>query len=226
MNEPRSDLLEEVPASVLDAQVGALMQRVIADRDRHCAQMRASTDGQVREMLRAARREARANVREAIVRERKRAEQALSQAQAGAALELRQQEQRTARALLQHMWAAIGGVFEARWTDAAYRKSWLEEAVHQARGLLSDHSWRIEHGAGWPQSERGALAALAAGDATSAAARTVELVCDPTVRAGIRIRAAGACLDATVAGLLASRAEIESEFLAQYLECARAGKRL
>jgi len=226
VNEQRSDLLAEVPASVLDAQVGALMQRVIADRDRRCAQMRASTDNQVREMLRAARQEARANVREAIVRERKHAEHALSQAQAGAALELRQQEQRTARALLQDMWAAIGGAFQARWADAASRKSWLEEAVQQARGLLSDHSWRIEHGAGWSQAERGALAALAAGDAASAAPRTVELVCDPTVRAGIRIRTPGACLDATVAGLLASRAEIESEFLAQYLQYARVDKRL
>ena len=225
MNEPRSDLLEGVPASVLDAQVGALMQRVIADRDRHCAQMRASTDGQVREMLRAARQEARANVREAIVRERKHAELALRQAQAGAALELRQQEQRTARALLLDMWAAIGGVFEARWADAACRKSWLEEAVRQARGLLSDQRWRIEHGAGWSQAERDALAALAAGGAVDAAPRTVELVCDPAIHAGIRIRTPGACLDATVAGLLASRTQIESEFLARYLECARTDKR-
>ncbi len=225
MSKPGSDLRAEVPPSVLDAQAGALMQRVIADRDRRCAQMRTSADGQVREMLRAARQEARANVREAIVRERKHAELTLRQAQAGAALELRQQEQRTARALLQDMWAAIGGVFEARWADAACRKSWLEEAVRQARGLLSDQSWRIEHGAGWSQAEGGALAALAAGDAVGAAPRTVELVCDPGIRAGIRIRTPGACLDATVAGLLASRAQIESEFLARYLECARTDER-
>ncbi len=225
MNEPRSDVLAEVPASVIDAQVGALLQRVVADRDRRCAQLRASTDGQVREMLRAARKEARANVHEAIVRERRHAEQALRQAQANVALELRQQEQRAARNLLQDMWAAIGGVFEARWADAASRKSWLEAAVRQADALLSDHSWRIEHGTGWSEAERGALAALAAGERVRAAPLTVELVCDPTVRAGIRIRTPGACLDATVAGLLASRTQIESELLAQYLERAPVGKR-
>ncbi len=225
MNEHGADLRAKIPASVLDAQVSALMQRVLADRDRRRAQMRASTDGEVREMLRAARQEARANVREAALRERKHAEQALRQAQAAAALELRRQEQRTACALLQDMWVAVGDVLEARWADAACRKSWLEEAVRQARDLLSDRRWRIEHGAGWSQAERGALAALACADAVGGAPRTVELVCDPAVRAGIRIRTPGACLDATAAGLLASRAEIESEFLALYLECALAGRR-
>ncbi len=225
MNEQRSGLLAELPASVLDAQIGALLQRVLTDRDRRCAQLRASTDGQVRNLLRAARKEARANVREGIVRERKHAEQALRQAQASAALELRQQEQRATCALLQDMWAAISGAFEARWADAACRKSWLAAAVRQAHALLSEHRWRIEHGIGLSDVERGALAALAAGDSVSGAPRTVELVCDPAIRAGIRIRTDGACLDATVAGLLASRAQIESEFLAQYLECARVGER-
>lgn len=225
MNEPRSDLGAEVPASVLDAQVGALLQRVQADRDRRCAQLRASTEGQARDLLHAARHEARANVREAIVRERKHAEQALRQAQASAALELRQHEQRAIRALLQEMWAAISGVFEARWADAAGRKSWLEAAVRQAQGMLSEHTWRIEHGGGWSEAERGALAALAASNGRSAAPRTIELVCDPPIGAGIRIRTPGACLDATAAGLLASRTQIESEFLAQYLEHTRMSER-
>jgi len=225
VNERRSDLGAEVPASVLDAQVGALLQRVLADRDRRCAQLRASTDGQVRDLLRAARKEARANVREAVVRERKHAEQALRQAQASAALEVRQQEQRAARALLQDMWAAISGVFEARWANAACRNSWLEAAVRLAHALLSDHRWRIEHGAGWSEAERGMLAALAACDGVSGAPRAVEFLCDPAIRAGIRIRTPGVCLDATAAGLVASRTQIESEFLAQYLECARLSER-
>ncbi|MGA2862461.1 MAG: hypothetical protein ACLQFF_02830 [Steroidobacteraceae bacterium] len=218
VNEQQTDMTGlGAPASVLDAQVEALLQRVAADRDRRCAQLRASTERQARELLRSARKEALANVREAITRERKQTEQALRQAQASAALEVRQREQQATRVLLEAMWAAIIGVFEARWADAARRISWLQAAVRQAQALLSERTWRIEHGAGWSEDERGALARLAAGGDDRGPPREVELACDPAMRAGIRIRTPGVCLDATVAGLLASRAQIESEFLAQYL---------
>lgn len=205
------------PASVLDAQVESLLQRVTTDRDRRCAQLRESAERQARELLRAARKEALANVREAIARERKHAEQALRQAQASAALEIRQRAQQATHVLLEAMWAAIIGVLEARWADTARRKIWLQAAVRQAQSLLRERSWRIEHGAGWSDDERSALVKLVAAGDDDGPPREVELACDPAMRAGIRISTPGVCLDATVAGLLASRTHIESEFLAQYL---------
>ena len=226
MNEqPSVATGSSAPASVLDAQVDALLLRVATDRDRRCTELRASTEGQARDLLRSARKEALANVREAITRERKHAEQALRQAQASAALEVRQRAQQATRVLLQTMWATIIGVLEARWADAAGRRSWLQEAVRQGQALLSERTWRIEHGAGWSEDERGALKKLAAAGDERGAAREVELACDPAVRAGIKIRTPGACLDATVTGLLASRAQIESEFLAQYLALSSAPER-
>lgn len=221
MNELQSDTDgSSTPAGVLDAQVEALLERIATNRDRHCAQLRSATELHARDLLRSARKEALADVRAASARERKQAEQALQQAVATAALETRQRAQAATRTLLAVMWSAIDGVLEARWSDAAHRKSWLEAAVHQANCLLSEPSWRIEHGAGWPNEELGALAALSAGDERGPA-RALELACDPSLRAGIRIRTAGACLDATPVGLLASRAEIESEFLAQYLSLGK-----
>ncbi len=225
MNEPGTQGSERQPemtgpggpGSILDAQVEALLLRVAADRDRRCAELQASTALQARELERSARKEALANVREAIKRERRHAEQTLRQAQAGASLQVRQRAQQATRLLLTSMWAAIVGVLDARWADAARRKSWLQAAVRQAQGLLSERTWRIEHGEGWTEDERTALAKLSAAGEDRGPAREVELVCDPTVRAGIRIRTSGACLDATAAGLLVSRAQIESEFLAQYL---------
>ncbi len=208
------------PASVLDAQVEALSQRIAADRDRRCAEARAAAERQARELLRSARKEAMANVSEAVTRERKHAEQALRQAQASVELEERRRAQQATRVLLEAMWAAIGPALEARWSDQAQRSAWLLAAVGQARTLLRERSWRIEHGEGWSEDQRDALAKLAAGEGP-AAAREVALACDPAVGAGIRIRTAGACLDATVTGLLASRARIESEFLAQYLALGR-----
>ena len=225
MNEPGTQASEPQPemtgpggpASILNAQVEALLLRVAADRDRRCAELEASTERQARELERSARKEALANVREAIKRERKHAGQTLRQTQASAALEVRQRAQRATRLLVTSMWATIIGVFDARWADATRRKSWLQAAVRQAQVLLSERAWRIEHGEGWTEDERSALAKVSAAVEDRGPPREVELVCDPTLRAGIRIRTSGACLDATAAGLLASRAQIESEFLAEYL---------
>jgi hypothetical protein len=206
----------DAPPSVLDAQVAALLQRVDSDRDRRCTELRSSAAAQARALLRSARKEARANVREAVARERKHAEQALRQAEAGVALESRRRAQQATHDLLVAMWAALCGALESRWADAAGREAWLQAAVCQAHALLLERAWRIEHGAGWSEDERSALAKLAAAGDKRGRPRDVELACDPTVRAGIRVRTAGACLDATVTGLLASRGQIEAEFLAQY----------
>ena len=43
------------PASVIDAQVQALLQRVTDDRDRRCAQLRTDVSVQAQGVLRAAR---------------------------------------------------------------------------------------------------------------------------------------------------------------------------
>jgi len=213
------------PPSVLDAQVAALLRRVDSDRDRRCSELRSSAATQARALLRSARKEALGNVREAVARERKHAEQALRQAEAGAALEVRQRAQQATHNLLAAMWAAMRGALESRWADAAGRESWLRAAIRQAHALLLERAWRIEHGDGWSEDERGALAKLAAAGDERGPPRDVELACDPTVRAGIRVRTAGACLDATVTGLLTSRGQIEAEFLAQYLALAPEPKR-
>lgn len=204
------------PPTVLAAQAEALIERIAVNRDRQCAQLRATTEAQTRDLLRSARKDALAEVRAAIARERKQSDQALQQAVAAATLEARQRTQAAMRTLLTTMWKTIEDVLEARWADAAQRRSWLEAAVRQADCLLSERSWRIEHGAGWPAEELAALTTLGSADRRGPQ-RQVELACDPGVRAGIRIRTAGACLDATTAGLLASRADVESMFLALFL---------
>jgi hypothetical protein len=199
----------EGPASVLDAQAEAMSQRVIQDRDQRCTRLRDDAMGQVQVILRAARREARANVRAAVSRERKQGEQALRQAQAQASLEERQRVQQQARSLLEKMWTTIAHALETRWLDPLHRKSWVLAAIRQGQILLSDHVWQIEYGTGWSRDELSELKKLVAPE--------TQLVYDKEIRAGIRIKTDGACLDATVVGLLASRPRIESEFLAQLL---------
>ncbi len=199
----------EGPASVLDAQVEAMSKRIVQDRDQRCTQLRNDVMSQVQIVLRAARREACANVRAAVSRERKQGEQALRQAQAQAQLEERQREQQRARSLLEKMWAAIANVLETRWVDPLHRKSWVQAAIRQGQSLLSDRVWRIEYGTGWSENDLTELKKLVTPES--------QLVYDKEIRAGIRIKTDGTCLDATVIGLLASRPQVESEFLAQFL---------
>ncbi len=144
----------EGPASVLDAQVHAMSQRVNQDRDQRCAQLHDDVMGQVRVILSAARREARANVSDAVLRERKQREQALRQAQAKARLEERQRAQQQARTMIEEMWAAIAGVLEARWADPPCRNFWVKAAICQGQILLGDRVWHIEYGTGWSSDER------------------------------------------------------------------------
>jgi len=78
---------------------------------------------------------------------------------------------------------------------------------------VSLRPWRIEHGPGWLDSERREFEELA----RAKEARSVDWHSDPGLGAGLRIRAEGVCLDATIAGLLAQRERIEAMFLAEYL---------
>ncbi|HXZ59432.1 MAG TPA: hypothetical protein VEG26_04565 [Steroidobacteraceae bacterium] len=204
---------EATPGSVLEAQVGAMLQRVRDGQERRLRELRAAAAAQSQEILRGARAEARGNLHQAVVRERMRMAQGLRQAEARAELESRQRAQVETLTLLRSMWAHIGAELEGRWSDGGQRGAWIAATVQQARRLFAGQEWRIEHARGVSSEQQ--RAAQAEGHADGA--RRVEWVAEPSLRAGLRIRTPGACLDATVEGLLAERAEIEAAFLSEYL---------
>lgn len=209
---------DRIPSSALALQVDSLLQHLAQDRDQRCDQLRAAADTQSREIMRSARAQARASVHTAVIEERLRIEQELRRAGAVADLEASRRTQRAALAVLEHMWAALPDLLETRWRDPAHRRSWIEAAVRQAAATLTARSWRIEHGAGWLQSDFSELTRLI--ERSGAHASTFSL--DAGIRAGLKIRSEGVCLDATVTGLLASPADIEAAFLAEYLEAGSA----
>lgn len=205
-------MIGPIPASALEAQVEAMLQRVERDRDQRCGQLRAAAESQARELLRSGRTEARANMHKAVAQERARVTQGLRQAEARAELEARWRAQRETQRILQQMWQEIPGVLEARWRIPEHRQSWIEAAVRQAGLLLNARAWRIEHGGGWPDAERRQLEQLAAAQGVHA----IEWSSEADTLAGIRIRCEGVCLDATIRGLTVRRGDIESVFLAEY----------
>jgi hypothetical protein len=204
---------EAVPASILDAQVNALLGLVTQRREQRTRDIRAQSDAQVEEILRAARAEARESLHQALARERARLSQGLRQAQARAELETRQRAQRETLTLLQHMWPRIGATLEARWREEQERGVWIAAAMQAAAELLGGRPWRIEHPAGLtPEERQRALAQADAGDA-----QDVEWHPEPQIGAGLRVRTSGACLDATIEGLLVDREDVEALFLSEYL---------
>jgi hypothetical protein len=200
------------PASVLEVQVDALLERVAERRARRVSEIRTSTEAQIREIMRAARAEARASLHQAVVRERTRMAQGLRQAEAHAELESRQRAQLETLTLLRSMWEHLGAELAERWSGARPRGAWIAAALKQAGELFPGRAWRIEHAAGVSPEDRPLGEALA-----RAAGASVEWVADTGLRAGLRVRAGPACVDASLDGLLAERADIEALFLAEYL---------
>jgi hypothetical protein len=198
--------------SILDAQVAALLQRIGRERDRRCRQLRETAELQAREIVRTARHEARTHVHQAVVQERQRIEQSLRQAEAGVAMQERQRQEHNARHLLTEMWQALPALLDRRWREAPSRQAWIEAAIRQATRVLSHREWRIEYGEDLASDE----ARMLIERACAATGTRWSLALDASLGAGIRVRAGAACLDATVAGLLAERGEIEAAFLAQY----------
>ncbi len=208
-----ADVTGGAPASILDAQVNALLGLVTQRREQRTRDIRSKSDAEVREVLRAARAEARESLHQAVARERARITQGLRQAQARAELETRQRAQRETLALLQHMWQRIGATLEARWSVEQARGAWIAAAMQDAAQLLGGRSWHIEHPAGLtPEERQRSLAQARAGDA-----RDVEWHLEPQIGAGLRVRTSGACLDATIEGLLVDREDVEALFLSEYL---------
>ena len=211
---------DQTPMSALDVQVDALLQKVADDKEQRCDRLRAATESQAREILRSARTQARLEVHKAVTEERSRIEQGLRQAEAQADLQARQRAQRQLQEELEHMWAQIVGVLESRWHEPVQRRRWIEAALAAAGMLIGDRAWRIEHGPEWPQSESHELEELA----RKMGCRSVEWASDPAIRAGLRICAPGVLFDATAPGLTADRADVESAFLAEYLQPGRGGE--
>lgn len=208
----------EAHPSLLDRQVEALLAHIARYREECLGELRAKAHTEAQGLLRAARHEARTAVHNAIVEARGWLEEEARRAQARAELEAAQRAQHHTQSLLDEMWRGIGGALEVRWGDRAARRVWIEAAVHGAAALIGTQAqWHIQHGTGWTPEARAELAALATRETP---ALRIEWTHDERIAAGLRISAPGVCLDATVAGLLARRDQIESDFLAQYLAAA------
>ncbi|HSC06486.1 MAG TPA: hypothetical protein VLD59_06650 [Steroidobacteraceae bacterium] len=202
-----------LPESIVAAQLQALLEHLERDRDRRCSAESASARERARAIVRSAFGEARKRMREAVRYERSRLEESLVLRRAEFEAARRREEHAAFQLLVRRACDALPALLERRWSDGAVRREWCEGALAAAALRLRGTDWTIEIAPGAGEEERSALLARAA--ALRAGSHTLsersELV------AGLNVHAAGATLDATVAGLLDDRAAIGSRFLHEWL---------
>jgi len=199
--------------SVLQAQTEALLRRVAREQESRGLAIRSAAGEQARSVVARARQEARARLRQAVTDERRQIERAIGERRAALDTDARRAEQATLRQLIERAWQRLPPAVAALWRDPASRQEWIRAACACAiSSLRPQSSYVVEYDAeAAPDAGAMAQECLVAGGLEPVECRQVA-----GLGAGLRIRGGGACVDATVGGLLASRERVEAELLAEF----------
>jgi hypothetical protein len=193
----------------VEEQARALLQVVELFQQRRCAAIMTQARSQAAALLRAAYRDGRARLHQAIEEERRRAQEQIGALQAELATYQRQRAQRAAAAMLHAAWPKLRTELLRRWRTPRTREMWVDGLLHQALEVLPAGAWHIVHPADWSEGER-----IRAGHGLETRlAALPSFEADPAVQAGLRICQQGTCLDGTLEALLAERRTLEARLL-------------
>ena len=200
------------PDSIVQAQTEALLRRVAREQESQCRRARDAAEEQAHAIVTRAWEEARTRLRQAVKEEREGIERGMAERRAALETEARQREQAVLRALIDEAWRDLPDILSASWEEAGTRRRWCEAACALARDTLTTSGALVAEidSAAPPDTEETIAANLGATGAPALDVRRVD-----GLGAGLRIRGGRACVDATTAGLLASRERIEAELLAE-----------
>jgi hypothetical protein len=198
------------PVNGLEKKLRQLLEMVERHRDEQCGAIRASAAAEAKVLLRTAWREQRERLHNDNVETRRWVEQALASHEAQQQTRRRQQQQARDEVLLVAAREALQSALLQRWQQPVSRQQWCEALVTTAVAVLDAGEWTVEHASDWPENEQEPLRARI----QSHWGMTPRLQADAGIRAGLRICAAAACVDATLNGLLHDRERIDAELLA------------
>ena len=189
--------------SIVATQARSLIRQLREEQEQSCRDIEREADVWRREHLREARRQARSKVEAAIrlARERRRVEVAAASAQI-AADRSRQRQLQLSRLLSEAM-RHIPDELAARWRDEQTRSGWIGAALRDARRRLDASDWTIIVAPGITLDERVA-------EFEGARLPWIE---NADLPAGLVIAKPGARMDASIDGLLAGDAELQSRIL-------------
>jgi hypothetical protein len=193
----------------------ALIALITATRDTRSTDILEQARAQAQARVRAAFQEARRRAHQAIAAERLRARNLLEVNAARLETHNRQRYQDAVQHLLERARCRLDAALQARWAAPDSRRQWLGHLLDQARRRLPATAWTIEHPANWNAAEIDHWQA----SIQAASGSMPRLQGRDGILAGLRIQAGGACLDGTLAGLLADERAIQARLLAR-LEAA------
>ncbi len=200
------------PGNAVEAQVRQLLQVVARHRDARCDELLGQARREAGQVIRQAHAEARSRLHQSVQDIREERRQRFAAAEAQRQTHRRRRRQAADLLLLAAAWQPLRQALLARWTQEAVRRRWVEFLVRQASAILVATDWRIEHPRDWPEQERAALQEELAGRL----GRRPDFIPREAIPAGLRICADGACVDATIEGLLRAQTRIESLLLARF----------
>lgn len=196
--------------SILDLQVGSVLDALRAQQDRRCREIMSSASRKAAQLLADSRRRMRERVHAAVVEERQRHETALLESRHRIETAARRAVQQHYREFLHDTVPLLGEELERRWRDPQTRRAWCEMLIGEAADRIDATTWTVEHAGDWSRDDtRWLEQAFAARELPPP-----ELHEDPDIVAGLRVRLGPACLDATRDGLLADRHAVEAMLLA------------
>jgi hypothetical protein len=199
------------PGSILEAQVNALEELVESSREDHCRRLLEDAKRGVKETVKRAHQENRARMRTAIEEQRKLMEETLAATRARLATRARQQQQKLDKEQLDAAWSRLRDVLLERWQDSARRQRWILGLVEEALARLPAEPWTIEHPRDFDPAE---LSSMNKRIREHCGGEQADFATADDLRAGLRVRAGGACVDGTLSGLFIDRNRVEAELLA------------
>lgn len=199
------------PESIVQVQMEALLRRVAREQEMLSRRARDAAEEQARGIVARAGEEARARTRQAAEEARLSVDKAVADRRAALDTATRQREQALLRGLMDRAWQSLPGELDSVWRDEAARHRWCEAACALARRIvMGDGAFAVEI-----DSTATDDVADLAGRALQTSGKQASVSRMAGLGAGLRIRHGLACVDATTAGLLASRERIEAELLAE-----------
>ena len=174
-----------------------------------CQALLAEACARSRSVLDQAQLDARRHLRAVLAPDRARHADELARAEARLVTRRRLRDQQRVVHLLEQAWPPLVQALRARWDTAPGRAAWVTQHLASALPALPARRWLIQHPQNWPASEREQTGRWLQGQGIEDARFEV----DTTLDAGIRVVCDRNVLDATLAGLLGERTQIEGRLL-------------
>jgi len=189
--------------SIIATQARSLISQLRQEQEQTRRELEREAIAWRRERLREARHQARRRVHRAVGLARERRRREIAAARADIDAEHRLERQRQLARLLAYVMQRLPAQLVARWRNPQTRGRWVKATLNDALNRLNASAWTIRHAPGMEPQEMPDRH----GDAW------ITWQEDPDLDAGLVIEKAGARMDASIAGLLASSTELQSRIL-------------